>query len=172
MKGTIYALCLAAAVAVVIAGCGSGETSSTSSEGDVKPASSTGAAGSGIAVISAAEVGNLGTVLVDSDGHTLYSFSKDEHSLYSAFSSGCYGACAQTWSPLLSEGEPDAKNGAFPTKLSLLERREGTLQVTYYGHPLYIYASDQRPGEANGNDISQFGGKWYALRPDGQEPKG
>jgi predicted lipoprotein with Yx(FWY)xxD motif len=174
VKRTIYALCLAATVAVVIAGCGSGDSTGASS-------ASGGSGGSGgqqvsnpedipIAVISANRVGGLGEVLVDSEGRTLYDFQKDKRSLYSAKDSACYDACAEDWRPLLTGGEPGAEGKAFPTKLSTLERKGGTLQVTYYGHPLYAYVGDKKPGEANGNDVKAFGGQWYAVGPEGEEP--
>ena len=55
--------------------------------------------------------------------------------------------------------------------LGTTKRKDGTLQVTYAGRPLYTYVGDQRPGEANGNDIDPFGAEWYALQPNGQEPE-
>jgi len=55
--------------------------------------------------------------------------------------------------------------------LGTTKRKDGTTQVTYAGWPLYTYAGDQAPGEANGNDIDQFGAEWYALQPNGQEPE-
>jgi predicted lipoprotein with Yx(FWY)xxD motif len=168
VKRTICALCVFGAIAAVIAGCGGGGDSTTASGGTQVSSQED----SSIAVVSAAKVGNVGTVLVDSEGRTLYDFHKDKRSLYSAFSSACYGACAEEWPPLLTEGEPGAEGGAVETKLSTLERKDGTLQVTYYGHPLYTYTGDQKPGEANGNDAKAFGGQWYALGPEGEEPGG
>jgi predicted lipoprotein with Yx(FWY)xxD motif len=176
VKRTIYALCLIGAIAAVIAGCGSSGDSTTSASGE-------GGSGSGgkqvsnpedvpVAIVSAEKVGDLGKVLVDSEGRTLYVFHKDKRSLYSAKSSACYGACAEAWPPLLTGGEAEAEKDASPTKLSLLTRKDGTLQVTYYGHPLYTYAGDKKPGEGNGNDIKAFGGEWYALGPENQEPEG
>jgi len=171
VKRTIFALCLGA-IAAAIAGCG-GDSSSASggkeAESSAKQASAPEDAGA--AVVSARKVGDLGKVLVDSEGRTLYDFHKDKHSLYSAFSSACYGACAEDWPPLLTNTEPEAEEGASTTKLSTLQRKDGTLQVTYYGNPLYTYVGDKKPGEANGNDVTAFGGQWYALQPSGSEPK-
>jgi predicted lipoprotein with Yx(FWY)xxD motif len=173
VKRTIYALCLIGVVATVIAGCGGSDDSVSASGGD----------GSGdkqvsnpenipIAVISTENVGGLGKVLVDAEGRTLYVFHKDKRSLYSAKSSACYGACAEAWPPLLTGGESEAEKGASPTKLSGLKRKDGTLQVTYFGHPLYTYAEDKKPGEANGNGVTAFGGEWSALGPYNEEPGG
>jgi predicted lipoprotein with Yx(FWY)xxD motif len=182
-----YALALAVVLALVVAGCGSGSDSSTGSAyggksggGGSKPAAAEetsessakggyggGAeASSGDGIISAAKVGDLGTVLVDSQGLTLYDFHKDKGS-----TSSCYDACAAAWPPLLTEGNPQAQGPADRSMLGTTKRKEGTVQVTYNGWPLYTYAGDQSPGEANGNDIDQFGAEWYALQPNGQEPE-
>jgi predicted lipoprotein with Yx(FWY)xxD motif len=169
VKRTIYALCLIGAIAILIVGCGSGGDSTSTNSASVSKQVS-GPEDIPIPMISAEKVGNLGKLLVDSEGRTLYVFHKDKRSLYSAKSSACYGACAETWPPLLTGGEPEAEKGASPTKLSTLKRKDGTLQVTYYGHPLYTYAEDKKPGEANGNGVTAFGGEWYALEPGGEEP--
>jgi predicted lipoprotein with Yx(FWY)xxD motif len=178
VKRTIYALCLAAAIAVAIAGCGSGDSTSSSSYsgkgggGGSKPAAETSEAnaktsnGSEAGIVSAAKTGDLGTILVDSEGRTLYDFHKDKGS-----KSACYGACAATWPPLLTEGNPQAQGPADRSMLGTTKRKDGTVQVTYNGWPLYTYVGDQNPGEANGNDIDEFGAEWYALQPNGQEPE-
>ena len=56
--------------------------------------------------------------------------------------------------------------------LGTTKRSDGTTQVTYAGHPLYTFAGDKKPGEANGNDISAFGAEWYALQGNGKEAEG
>ena len=185
MKRIIYPLSLVAAIAVVIAGCGSsGESSSggayggTGGGGGNKPAAETSEAGAksaygasaettegGDGIVSAGKAGDLGTILVDSEGFTLYDFHKDKGS-----QSACYGACASAWPPLLTEGNPQAQGAADRSMLGTTKRKDGTLQVTYNGWPLYTYAGDSKPGEANGNDVKAFGGQWYALQPDGEEP--
>jgi predicted lipoprotein with Yx(FWY)xxD motif len=175
-------LAVLSALALMVAGCGGGDSStSASSSGasrydgssESKDASSessgseasTGAE-SGAAVVSLGNVQGLGMVLVDSDGMTLYDFHKDKGA-----TSSCYDACAQVWPPLLTEGEPQVGNGAAAAKLGTAERRDGTTQVTYAGHPLYTYVADKKPGEANGNDIDDFGAEWYALQGNGEEPE-
>jgi predicted lipoprotein with Yx(FWY)xxD motif len=170
VKKTIYGLCLIALLATAMAGCGGGD--STSSGGGVYGGGggeSTGDANSGggeAAVVKAAEVGDLGAIIVNSEGLTLYDFHKDQGG-----KSSCYGACAGAWPPLLTEGEPRAEAGAMASQLGTTERKDGTIQVTYNGWPLYTYAGDKAPGEANGNDIDQFGAEWYALLANGEEPE-
>jgi predicted lipoprotein with Yx(FWY)xxD motif len=180
VKKTIYGLCLIAVLAVAVAGCGggestsggiygggggetTGETSSSGRYGDEKTTASTG--GGSVGVVKAAKVGDLGTIIVDSEGLTLYDFHKDKGG-----KSSCYGACAGAWPPLLTEGEPKAEAGAMASQLGTTKRKDGTVQVTYAGWPLYTYVGDKGPGEANGNDFSQFGAQWYALLPNGEEP--
>jgi predicted lipoprotein with Yx(FWY)xxD motif len=178
---TTYGLALLIVAALAIAGCG-GEGDSSggsayggkggSSSGGDKAAESkenpaaTGASGGNAGIVSVAEVGELGAILVDSEGRTLYDFHKDQGA-----SSSCYGACAIAWPPLLTDGDPQAQGEAEPGKLGTTERKDGKTQVTYGGHPLYTYVGDEGPGEANGNDIDQFGAEWYALQPNGEEPE-
>jgi predicted lipoprotein with Yx(FWY)xxD motif len=183
-------LALLAVAAIVIAGCGGGSSSSTSeskagssnenassesasangnrygNESESKGASSEAAAGaeSGAGVVSLGNVQKLGMVLVDSNGMTLYDFHKDKGT-----TSSCYGPCAEGWPPMLTEGEPTVGNGASASKLGTTERNDGTMQVTYAGHPLYTFVEDKKPGEANGNDVSAFGAQWYALKGSGEE---
>jgi predicted lipoprotein with Yx(FWY)xxD motif len=105
-------------------------------------------------------------VLVDSKGMTLYDFHKDQGT-----ESSCYGECASAWPPLLTKGEPQPSNGADGSLLGTTERKDGTTQVTYDGHPLYGFVGDKAPGEANGNDVDAFGAEWYALQGNGEEPE-
>jgi len=119
-----------------------------------------------VGVLSAAKAGDLGTVLVDSKGFTLYDFHKDKGG-----TSACYGACAGAWPPLLTEGNPQAQGAAERSMLGTTKRNDGTIQVTYNGWPLYTFVGDKAPGEANGNDFTQFGAQWYALLPNGEEPE-
>jgi predicted lipoprotein with Yx(FWY)xxD motif len=179
VKRMTYAVALLTALALLVAGCGSDSSSSGGAYGgkgggsaggdstassETKPATSGGTGGDGI--VSAAEVGDLGTILVDSRGLTIYDFHKDEGG-----ESSCYGACAAAWPPLLTAGNPQARGPAVRDMLGTAKRKDGTVQVTYAGWPLYTYAGDRKPGEANGNDIDQFGAEWYALQPNGEEPE-
>jgi predicted lipoprotein with Yx(FWY)xxD motif len=158
MKWFACGLCLLALVATGVAGCGGGDSTVSADTERVV-----------IALVTANELGDLGPVLAEAEGRTLYVFDKDRHTRYLGLSSACYGACTETWQPLLTDGEPEAEEGAFPTKLGTLKRRDGTLQVTYYGHPLYTYVGDEAPGEAHGIGASEFGGQWRALQPDDGE---
>jgi predicted lipoprotein with Yx(FWY)xxD motif len=159
---------IAAAAALGLAACG-GDSSGGGAYGsgsETTTARAPAKPGGGAAVVSVGRVPELGTLIVDDSGRTLYDFHKD-----SGTTSACYGACAAAWPPLLTDGSPKAEKGASASKLGTTRRNDGTLQVTYAGHPLYTYVADTEPGQANGNDIDQFGAEWYALTPHGGEPK-
>jgi predicted lipoprotein with Yx(FWY)xxD motif len=172
---TTYALTLLGlAAALAIAGCGSSGDSGSSSSGGAyggggsaktaseKPASSEGAGTA--AVLTVASAPKVGPVLVDSKGFTVYDFHKDKGT-----TSACYGACEQGWPPVTTEAAPKTGEGAMSSKLGTTKRKDGTVQVTYAGHPLYTFVEDKKPGEANGNDVSAFGAQWYALQGSGEE---
>lgn len=166
---------LAVAAALAVAGCGSGGSGSSggaygegggsSSSGGAYGSKGGGGESSG-AFVSLASVPGLGLILVDSQGLALYEFQKD-----SGTRPSCYGACAEAWPPLTTKGAPQPSNGASASKLGTTRRSDGTVQVTYAGHPLYTYAADKKPGEANGNGFSAFGAPWHALKGSG-EPAG
>lgn len=169
MNRTIFGVALLAlAAALILAGCGG--------DGDGDKGGGYGGAGatakeealpgaeSGVAVITLSSAKGVGPVLVNHDGFTVYDFQKDRGT-----TSACYGACAKAWPPVLTEGPPTAGEGAAAAKLGTTERKDGTTQVTYAGRPLYTFAEDRKPGEANGNGIGAFGGEWYALTGSGEE---
>src|SRR5262245_16695029 len=106
----------------------------------------------------------LGRILVDSKGITLYDFPPDKGT-----TSVCYGACAALWPPLLTHSNPVAGPGARTSLLGTTKRKDGKLQVTYGGHPLYYFVTDRKPGQATGHGINQFGGPWWVISPAGKE---
>ena len=106
----------------------------------------------------------LGRILVDSKGITLYDFPPDKGT-----TSVCYGACAALWPPLLTHGKPVAGPGVRASQLGTTKRKDGKLEVTYGGHPLYYFVSDRKPGQTTGQGINQFGGPWWVISPAGKE---
>ncbi|MGN6588016.1 MAG: COG4315 family predicted lipoprotein [Solirubrobacterales bacterium] len=148
--------------ALVVAGCGGGSSNSNTATAGENSASS-GSEGT----VSAAGISGLGTVLVNSEGLTVYMFAKDNGT-----TSSCYGACEQGWPPVIAEGKPSAGEGAMSSQLGTTKRKDGSMQVTYAGHPLYTYAGDTAPGEANGNESTAFGGKWSAMDEAGEAVAG
>jgi predicted lipoprotein with Yx(FWY)xxD motif len=141
-------------VALVAAGCGSSGGTSTASAK---------AAGGSSATVSVANTG-LGKILVDSKGRTLYLWEKD-----SAGKSACSGGCAEAWPPLRASGKPTAGGGAKASLLGTVPRSDGKSQVTYAGHPLYLYQGDSKPGDTTGQGSTGFGAPWYVLSATGKD---
>lgn len=105
---------------------------------------------------------SIGQVLVGPNGHTLYMFGADRTKV-----STCYGACASSWPPLLTVGAPLAGTGVKKTLLGTTKRKNGKLQITYAGHPLYFFSLDQTAGSTKGEGLQAFGASWWALSPSG-----
>ena len=148
-----------ALVALVIAGCGGG--------GDQATASSGGSNADGGATIAVTDIGGLGKVLVDSKGRTVYLFEKD-----TGPKSTCFGACATEWPPVTTTGKPSAGDGVSASMLGTTKRSDGTTQVTYGGHPLYLFEADKEPGDATGQNVDAFGARWYVLSSAGEKVAG
>ena len=138
-------------VVFAVAGCGGGGNSVA------QPKTSNGRP----ATIGIANTG-LGSVLVDAKGHTLYLFQKDVGT-----KSTCTGACAIEWPPLRATGKPTVGSGANASIVATSARPDGTPQVTYNGHPVYLFSADQQAGDTNGQGVNAFGGLWYVLSSSG-----
>jgi predicted lipoprotein with Yx(FWY)xxD motif len=119
------------------------------------------AAASAGTTVSLGKNDKLGSFLVDDKGMTLYLFTKDTPN-----TSVCYDKCATTWPPLLTTGAPAAGDGLDASKLGTTTRKDGTVQVTYNGWPLYYYQKDKAPGDVTGQDV---GGVWYVLSAAGDK---
>ena len=83
--------------------------------------------------------------------------------------STCFGKCAANWPPLDVSGKPTEGSGANAELVGTTSRPGGKSQVTYNGHPLYLFAGDKNPGDTNGEGVNAFGGSWYALSPAGDQ---
>jgi len=102
-----------------------------------------------------------GPILTDGGGNTIYTFTRD-HST----SSTCYGHCAAVWPPVLTRGAPRLA-GNLTKRIGTTRRRDGTMQVTYAGHPLYYFAADTSPGQILCENALNFGGIWLVVSPRG-----
>jgi predicted lipoprotein with Yx(FWY)xxD motif len=112
----------------------------------------------GDATVQLSKDANLGDILTDSKGMTLYQFAKDQANV-----SNCSGGCAAAWPPLVVAAGQDPTAGDGVTgKLGVITRQDGNLQVTYNGLPLYFFASDSKPGDTNGQGV---GGVWSIVHP-------
>jgi predicted lipoprotein with Yx(FWY)xxD motif len=107
----------------------------------------------------------LGQILVDSNGLTVYLFLADKGT-----TSACNSAsCVQYWPPVLTTGAPQAGAGISGSLLGTTARSDGTTQVTYAGHPLYLFASDKKAGDVTGQGLNAFGAPWYVVSPSGMQ---
>ena len=94
----------------------------------------------------------MGAVLTDAKGMTLYTFDSDKGG-----QSACYDMCAQNWPPLMAAAGAKAEGD-----YGLAERKDGGMQWTYKGMPLYTWVKDGKPGDTTGDGVK---GVWHAARP-------
>ena len=126
-------------IALAVAGCGGGGGSSSTPP----------KAANGKAATLSSVSDNLGKILVDSQGRTLYLFTN--------------------WPPLLANGKATVAGGANASVVSTTTRAGGKKQLTYNGHPLYLFKNDTKAGQTNGEGSNAFGGNWYAVSPAGSQ---
>jgi predicted lipoprotein with Yx(FWY)xxD motif len=101
------------------------------------------------------------TILVSATGRTLYHYRADTKT-----SAKCNGSCATQWPPLLIAAghKPVAGPGVTASKLGMVMRADGKMQVTYAGYPLYRFAGDTKAGQVNGQGL---GGLWHVVAASG-----
>jgi predicted lipoprotein with Yx(FWY)xxD motif len=119
------------------------------------PAASPAAAGTTVATMDSDE---YGAYLTDAEGMALYIFTND---VPDSGESACYDQCEENW-PVLSAEEPLTLPEGVPGELGLIERTDGTMQVTYNGWPLYYWVKDVAPGDTTGHGV---GDVWYLINP-------
>lgn len=147
---TFLAMGLTIALLAACSGGGGGAIVSPSAGGDAT------------GVVLKVSQSDLGMILTDADGRTLYAFTKDTPE-----KSACSGDCAATWPALTvaSGQQASAGDGATGESIHNITRDDGATQVSYGGHPLYYYAADTAAGDTNGQGA---GGIWFALTGDGE----
>ena len=146
---------------LLVGGCSSGGKSAyPAATTSVDPETSA-AAAPGPAGIATAQ-NPAGSILTDAHGRALYLFEADTGSI-----STCTGGCAKEWPPLTTTGAPTVGAGVNSALVATSRRPDGSMQVTYNGHPLYFYNDDDHPGMTKGQGENSFGAKWYLLTPGG-----
>ena len=153
----LAALAAVALVALAVAGCGGNNDNGNAHASSSPPKTKSG--GSATVGVASSSVGNI---LVDSQGRTVYLFQKD-----TGTTSTCSGACATSWPPVRVSGKPKAGSGVNASMLGTTQRSDGKPQVTYNGHPLYLFQGDSSAGDTNGQAITAFGAAWYVVSPAG-----
>jgi predicted lipoprotein with Yx(FWY)xxD motif len=103
-----------------------------------------------------------GSMLFDSRKQAIYIFENDPKG-----KSVCDGECAEAWPPVFTDGEPRAGKGVKQSLLGTVKRRDGKLQVTYAGKPLYFY-DHEGPGEVKCHNVDLNGGLWWVVGADGK----
>jgi predicted lipoprotein with Yx(FWY)xxD motif len=107
---------------------------------------------------------SLGKILVDTQGFTVYRFTKDRRNKDTCVSTS---GCAEVWPPLTTSGRPIAGAGVKTSLLSTIKLSGGRKQVTYGGHPLYLYKPATERGETSYVGVTSFGGTWDAVNAAG-----
>jgi predicted lipoprotein with Yx(FWY)xxD motif len=161
---------LMAVIAVALAGCGSAAQKPTASATTTSSATTTATAAAKVVkhkphrpptvrVVHTA----YGRALADTRGFALYLFTHDRSPR-----STCYDNCAAAWPPYIVRRRPlTAGRGTHSSQLGSVRRSDGRLQVTYAGHPLYYYVGDKKPGQVLCQAVTEFGGTWYVVAPNG-----
>jgi predicted lipoprotein with Yx(FWY)xxD motif len=103
----------------------------------------------------------FGEILFDGSGQAIYLFDKERTA-----KPECYSDCAQAWPPVLTTGAPSAAGSVQADKLATTQRTDGTVQITYAGHPLYFYAHEGK-NEVRCHNVREFGGLWLVVTPAG-----
>lgn len=163
LLAALFGLVLVAA----LSGCGEdagsqSDTTTSPATATTSPATPTGTqppAAEGETVATANT--DLGEILVDGEGRTLYLFTND-----SPGESACEGPCLDAW-PIL-EGEATAGEGVDASLLGTIERSDGTTQATYQDWPLYYYAEDTEAGELKGQGVGEV---WWVIDAEGNAVK-
>ena len=149
-RRALLAAPVAAAGVVALAACGSSGGSSASSSGSSAAPSVSASASAAAAKVGLKTAKVSGTtVLTSTKGFTLYTFAPD-----TSTKSACNGACAASWPPV-------KPSGTVKSPYATIKRSSGSTQLTFHGRPLYTFAGDTSPGQANGNGVNAFGGLWH-----------
>ena len=145
----------ALAAGFLLTGCGGGGDG-----GGGFASSSPGGDGASAALATADS--DLGEIVVDAEGRSVYVFDEDEPG---SGESACTGGCLEQWPPVLADDEEPTAEGV-DAELGTLERDDGALQLTLDGSPLYRFAGDGSPGDVTGQAV---GDVWWVVAPDGEK---
>ena len=146
---------LAVAFVLLFTACGS-------DDGDDDAAASSDASETAEAADLQLSSTDLGDVLTDADGNTVYLFAPDNQG-----DSTCYDACEASW-PVVGELST-VGDGLDASLLGTTERTTGDTQATYNGWPLYYFANDGAPGDTNGQGANDV---WWVLDAQGNAVAG
>lgn len=155
-------------IGLFLVACGSPATSSSQT-----PAPSASAVAASPASVSPSPSGSAhlatsnsryGRIVVDGSGRTLYLFDIEREPIPK-----CYDACALAWPPLLANPTSASDPLLNDELIAVSQRKDGSPQLTYNGHPLYYYVGDRSPGEIKCQAVIEFGGGWYVVDTRGNK---
>ena len=146
----------ALAAALLLTGCGGGEDGTTA---EPPPSSAPTEQASPVLVTGDSD---LGEIVVDADGRTVYVFDEDQPG---SGESACTDECAATWPAVVAESDAPTADG-LEGELGTIEREDGTLQVTLDGRPVYLFAGDGSAGDVTGQGVD---GTWFVVGADGEK---
>lgn len=106
---------------------------------------------------------DLGEIVVDADGMTVYMFDNDTQG---GDSSTCEGECATNWPAVTTDSDDPPVAEGIDGEVGTIEGVEGEPQVTLNGWPLYYFAGDEAPGDTNGQGVNDV---WWVLTPAGEK---
>jgi len=157
-KSRVVGIAVLAVLALLLAACGGKAEQSSGEDPYGQPQATTAPAAAPASALKLAQ-SQLGPILTDAQGRTLYGFASDNGG-----TSSCYDQCAQSWPPLVAQGNPTPGEGMDASLLGLTPRSDGTQQVTYRTWPLYYFSGDQGPGQTKGQGLK---GIWWLIGPNG-----
>lgn len=105
---------------------------------------------------------DLGEVVTDGSGMTLYYFTNDTAG---AEESACTGDCLEAWPIAVAAGDEPVVDEAVTGEVGTIESPDGQAHLTLDGMPLYYFAQDMAPGDVNGQGVNDV---WYVVAPDGE----
>lgn len=105
---------------------------------------------------------DLGEIVVDADGMTVYMFDNDTQG---GDSSTCEGECATNWPAVTTDSDDPPVAEGIDGEVGTIEGVDGEPQVTLNGWPLYYFAGDEAPGDTNGQGVNDV---WWVLTPAGE----
>ncbi len=151
------------ALVLLLAACGSdsNDNSSTSGDNSSQTTEASNSSGSSAAIVKTGDT-DLGQVLVNKDGMTVYGFTADMNG-----TSSCVDACAQNWPPVAVDSA-SLPSGMDDAIFTVITRPDGTFQLAAKNQPLYTFAMDEAAGDTNGQGVINA---WWVVKPDGSLDK-
>jgi predicted lipoprotein with Yx(FWY)xxD motif len=167
LRPTITLLALATTLGTVAACSGAddpgsaGETETASPSEEMTPSDDAAEDDMGAVVLTTAD-SELGEIVVDGEGMTVYYYTSD---VPDSGESTCEGDCLAAWPPVHADSEDPQVEGVT-AEVGTITGNDGELQVTIDGRPVYLYQGDAAPGDVTGQAVDDV---WWAVAPDGSE---